>query len=82
MKVIGHQAISQKPHLPHNDGLFQDAEKRFVIAVVVENTHASVGAIQRVINDPAFRRLKWSSHDPSLQRQLLPHNESAAAHFA
>ncbi len=61
-EVVGHQAVSQQPHLMAFHRLRQDALERRIILVGLEDSQPGVGPIQGVVDEATFRRSSWSWH--------------------
>jgi hypothetical protein len=62
VEVIGHQAVSQQPHIEPGHGFGQDLFERGEIAVAVEDSQSGVGSVQSVIDKSALRGTSRSSH--------------------
>jgi hypothetical protein len=62
VEVIGHQAVSQQPHIEPGHGFGQDPFERGEIAVVVEDSESGVGSVQSVIDKSALSGTSRSSH--------------------
>jgi hypothetical protein len=60
--VVGHDTVRQRPHVIARDGLGQGAGERPVIAPVVEDGKATVGAVQRVVDESALGGAGRSAH--------------------
>ena len=60
--VIGHEAVSQDSHPDAFPHLAQDAFKGLIVLIRLEDGLARVGAIERVINQPADAGAKRSSN--------------------
>jgi hypothetical protein len=63
MKMGGHDAKRQQPHLVTDDSGAQDAKKGVVIRRVLEDREPAVPTIERVIDQAAFGGAVWSSHE-------------------
>jgi hypothetical protein len=62
MKVVGHHAIGQQPHVLTRDGLGEDSLECGVITVGLEEGQAGVAAVEGVVDEAALRRSSWSWH--------------------
>jgi len=62
VEVIGHQAVSQQPHIEPGHGFGQDPFERGEIAVVVQDSESGVGSVQSVIDKSALSGTSRSSH--------------------
>jgi hypothetical protein len=62
VEVIGHQEISQQPHIEPGHGFGQDPFERGEIAVVVEDSESGVGSVQSVIDKSVPSGTSRSSH--------------------
>jgi hypothetical protein len=66
MPVIGHQAPSENLGLIALDGLFQNAFESFVVAILLEDGHAGIAAIEHMVNQATISRTFRSSHAPKV----------------
>lgn len=59
-KWFGITQLGEQPNGAARHGLAQDSDERLVVSVVIGNGQAHVGAVQRVVDKPAFG-LAWRS---------------------
>src|SRR5271166_4895526 len=68
MKMVGHHAIGQQPHVIPRHRLADCPLEGRVIVLVTEDRQPRIGAIQRVVNQPSLGSSRWSTHAVSLPR--------------
>ena len=60
--MVEHEAIGEEPDGVSGDGQVEDAGEGVVVIGVVEDGEPCVGAVEGVIDQPAFGGSWWSSH--------------------
>jgi hypothetical protein len=64
--VVGHGAVGEQAHRVASDGLGEGALEGVIIAVIVEEGEARIGAVQGVVDEPAFGAPEPSYQGPRL----------------
>jgi hypothetical protein len=62
VEVVGHQAVSQQPHVTAHHRLREDALECRIFLVGLEDSQPGIGPIQGVVDEATFRRSSWSWH--------------------
>ena len=76
MPVIGHQLVSQQPHLVPFQPFRKNSFERFVVLIFAEDRPARIPAIEGMIQGTGFIYARWSWHGRSLSHLRPAINDS------